>query len=63
MPKLEYLLGVVLLEKPDYEEAAQHIQAFLNHATQASDVAEARRKLEEIAHLSTAANLALADKK
>jgi tetratricopeptide (TPR) repeat protein len=63
VPKLEYLLGVVLLEKPDYNEAVQHIQAFLKYATQASDVAEARRKLDEIARLSTAANLALAEKK
>jgi tetratricopeptide (TPR) repeat protein len=63
VPKLEYLLGLVLLEKPDYAEAAQHIQVFLNHATQASDVAEAHRKLDEIARLSAAANLALAETK
>jgi tetratricopeptide (TPR) repeat protein len=63
VPKLEYLLGLVLIEKPDYDEAVQHIQAFLKHATQASDVAEAQRKLDEIARLSTAANLALAEKK
>jgi tetratricopeptide (TPR) repeat protein len=63
VPKLEYLLGVVLLEKADYDEAVQHIQAFLKYATQASDVAEARRKLDEIARLSTGANLALAEKK
>ncbi|MBI3475265.1 MAG: tetratricopeptide repeat protein [Acidobacteria bacterium] len=63
VPKLEYLLGVILLEKPDYEQAVQHIQAFLNHATQASDVAEGRRKLDEIARLSSASNVALAEKK
>lgn len=63
VPKLEYLLGVVLLEERNYDEANQHIQAFLNHATQTSDVAEAHKKLDEIARLSTAANLALAEKK
>ena len=63
VPKLEYLLGLVLIEKPAYDEAVQHIQAFLKHATQTSDVAEAQRKLDEIARLSTAANLALAEKK
>jgi tetratricopeptide (TPR) repeat protein len=29
VPKLEYALGMVLLKKPDYQDAAQHIRAFL----------------------------------
>ena len=63
VPKLEYLLGVVLLEERDYDEADRHIQAFLKRATQPSDVAEARSKIDEIARLSAAATLALAEKK
>ncbi|HWZ84370.1 MAG TPA: tetratricopeptide repeat protein [Terriglobales bacterium] len=63
VPKLEYLLGVVLMEERGYDEAGKHIQIFLNQATQAADVAEARSKLDEITRLSTAASLALAEKK
>jgi len=56
VPKLEYILGVVLLQKPDYQGAAQHMRAFLSQATAAADIAEAQKQLEQIARLSAAAN-------
>ncbi len=52
VPRLEYTLGMVLLKKPDYQGAAQHLHAFLSHATQPAEVAEAQKQLDEIARLS-----------
>ena len=50
-PRLEYLLGMVLLKKPAYQEAAEHLRAFLLLSTQPADVAEAKKQLDEIARL------------
>jgi tetratricopeptide (TPR) repeat protein len=61
--KLEYVLGMVLLKKPDYPGAAQHLRAFLSHATKPAEVAEAQKQLDEIARLSAAANLAANESK
>ena len=61
--KLEYLLGVILIKKPDYLEAAQHLRAFLKLTAKPSEVAEAQKQLDEVAQLTAAANLTLDDKK
>jgi TolA-binding protein len=52
VPKLEYLLGVILMQKQDYQEAAVHIQNYLKLATEASDVEAARKQLAEITRLT-----------
>lgn len=62
VPKLEYALGMVLLKKPDYQEAAEHLRAFLGLTTKPAEVAEAKKRLDEIARL-TAANLTAEEKK
>jgi tetratricopeptide (TPR) repeat protein len=62
VPKLEYTLGMVLLKKPDYQGAAQHLRVFLSHATQPAEVAEAQKQLDEIARLS-APSLAASENK
>lgn len=62
VPRLEYLLGMVLLKKPDYQEAAEHLRTFLTLTTQPAEVAEAKKQLEEIARLA-AANVASNEKK
>jgi len=51
VPKLEYVLGMVLVKKPDYPDAARHLQAFLSLTTQPAEVAEAQKQLAEIARL------------
>jgi tetratricopeptide (TPR) repeat protein len=51
VPRLEYALGMVLLKKPDYQEAAQHLRAFLRLTAKPAEVAEAQKQLNEIAHL------------
>ena len=62
MLKLEYLLGVILMQKRDYQEAAVHIQNYLKQATAPADVEEAQKQLAEITRLTASAgNPAAAD--
>lgn len=56
VPKLEYLLGMVLLQKPDYQDATRHLRAYLNLVSKPADVAEAKKQLDEAARLSAAAH-------
>jgi tetratricopeptide (TPR) repeat protein len=56
VPKLEYLLAMVLLKKPDYQGAAQHFRAFLSLTIKPAEVAEAQKQLDQIARLSAPAN-------
>ena len=63
VPKLEYLLGMTLLKRSGYEEAAQHLRAFLSLTTKPADVAEAQKQLDEIARLSATTNLTMGEKK
>ena len=63
VPKLEYLLGMVLFKKPDYQGAAQHLRAFLSLTTKPAEVAEAQKQLDEIARLSAPANLPASESK
>ena len=54
VPKLEYLLGMVLVKNNNYPEAAQHFQAYLHLVSKPDDVAEAQKQLNEVARLSAA---------
>jgi tetratricopeptide (TPR) repeat protein len=54
IPKLEYLLGLILIQRHQYQEASEHLQQYLHLATKSSDVDDARARLAEIARLSTA---------
>ena len=56
-PKLEYLLGMLLLRKQDYAGASQHMQQYLSLAKQPAELDEARKQLAEIARLSAMAGL------
>jgi tetratricopeptide (TPR) repeat protein len=64
VPKLEYLLGMVLMGKRDYTEAAAHFRQFLQTAKTPADADEARRELAEVERLSTTASVpSVADQK
>jgi tetratricopeptide (TPR) repeat protein len=52
VPRLEYLLGIILAQKREYQEAATHIQNYLKVATQPSDIEDAQKQLAEITRLS-----------
>jgi len=58
IPKLEYLLGVILMQKRDYQEAASHIQNYLKQspALPEAEAQEAQRQLAEITRLSASAS-------
>jgi Tfp pilus assembly protein PilF len=63
-PKLEYLLGLILIQKRDYPQAASHIQNYLRVATQPSEIEDAQKQLTEITRLSASvSNGAAAEKK
>jgi tetratricopeptide (TPR) repeat protein len=56
-PKLEYVLGILLMEKKSYSEAAQHMRAYLQASTQPADVAEAQKRLAEIEQFSASTGI------
>jgi hypothetical protein len=62
-PRLEYVLGVILVQKPDYPEAALHIQNYLKIATQPAEIADAQKQLAEINRLSASVSVPAAQQK
>jgi tetratricopeptide (TPR) repeat protein len=64
IPKMEYLLGMVLMQKGDYSGATEHMTQYLHLATQPVDIAEANKELAEIGRLSAKPDsAAVTDKK
>jgi tetratricopeptide (TPR) repeat protein len=63
VPKLEYLLGMILVRNNNYPEAAQHFQAYLHLVSKAADIAEAQKQLAEVARLTAAQGQPLSQKK
>jgi hypothetical protein len=56
VPKLEYLLGLILAHERNYDEATLHIQNYLKFTTQPADIADAQKQLAEITRLSASVN-------
>jgi tetratricopeptide (TPR) repeat protein len=54
VPKMEYLLGLILVQRHQYQEATQHLQQYLQVAAKSGDADEVQARLAEIARLSTA---------
>jgi tetratricopeptide repeat protein len=63
VPKLEYLLGVILIQRRNYTEAASHIQNYLKIATQPAEIEAAQKQLAEITRLSASVSDSAAEKK
>jgi len=57
VPRLEYLLGVILAQKRDYPDALERIQNYLRLAPHAADADVARKQVQELEKLSTAASV------
>lgn len=58
IPKLQYLLGMTLMRRQAYAEAAEHMQAYLHLVSKPADVSEAQKQLAEIERLSASAGVA-----
>jgi tetratricopeptide (TPR) repeat protein len=56
-PRLEYLLGMTLMEEKDYSSASEHLQNFLHSVTDPREIAEAKKQLAEVVRLSASANV------
>ena len=54
IPKLQYLLGMILIEKHDYAGAENSLKQYLQLTKQPGEIAEAQKELEEIEKLSAA---------
>ncbi len=52
LPKLQYLLGMVMIQKHDYEEASDFLKQYLQLTKQPAEIAEAQRELATIEKLS-----------
>lgn len=52
VPRLEYLLGLLLANKRDYAQAAEHMRQFLKISNQPAEVAEAQKQLAQIEQMS-----------
>ena len=48
VPQLEYLYGLILARKQDYQSAAEHVSLYLKLSPQAADAKDAQRTLEEL---------------
>jgi tetratricopeptide (TPR) repeat protein len=57
VPKIEYLMAMILVRQHDYQQAAMHMQQYLHLATKPADVDDAKKQLAEIARLSETASL------
>lgn len=47
-PQMEHLLGVILIDKQEYKEAADHLQAYLKLSPSAANSEKAKQQLEQV---------------
>lgn len=52
LPKLEYVMGIILAQKGDYAGAAEHMQNYEHLARTPTDIAEAQKQLDQIQRMS-----------
>jgi tetratricopeptide (TPR) repeat protein len=55
IPKLQYLLGMTLLQKQDYQAASEHMQLYLSLAKQPDEIELAKQGLAQIEKVSASA--------
>lgn len=53
VPRLQYVLGIILMRKHEYREASEQMQQYLSLAKRPAEVEEAKKELAEIERLST----------
>jgi tetratricopeptide (TPR) repeat protein len=63
VPKLQYLLGMILARKGEYQEASEHIQQYLSMTKNPAEIQEAKKLLADIDRASPKANAAAVQEK
>jgi tetratricopeptide (TPR) repeat protein len=63
IPKLQYILGMVLLRKGEYREASAQIQQYISLAKQPAEIEGAKKQLAEIERLSASPSSAAVQEK
>jgi uncharacterized protein HemY len=58
IPRLQFVLGMLLLRKQEYREASEHLEQYLALAKQPAEIEETKKELSEIARLSGTQNAA-----
>ena len=61
IPKLQYLLGMILAQKQNYQGASEHIQQYLSMTTDPAEIALAKKSLAEIEKISASAQPPVVD--
>ncbi|MBA3913362.1 MAG: tetratricopeptide repeat protein [Acidobacteriales bacterium] len=57
MPKMEYLLGLILAQRQQYPEATEHMQRYLSMVSTPAEMADAQKQLSKLVQLSASAKL------
>jgi len=52
IPRLQFVLGMILLRKQEYREASEHLEQYLALAKQPAEIEETKKELDEIARLT-----------
>jgi tetratricopeptide (TPR) repeat protein len=52
VPRLEYLLGIILIQKHNYQEAMEHMKSYVRLAPKATDLDLAQKQIAELGRLT-----------
>jgi uncharacterized protein HemY len=52
IPRINYLLGIMLAQKQDYAASAEYLRDYLRYAPHATDLDEVKKQLAEIEKVS-----------
>jgi len=63
VPQLEYLLGIILIKKHQYQQATVELEQYLNRVKEPAEVEQAKKQLAEIERLSATQNPASEEEK
>jgi tetratricopeptide (TPR) repeat protein len=63
VPQLEYLLGIILMKKHQYQQASEQLERFISRAKEPSEIEEAKKQLAEIERLSATQDSASTEEK
>jgi tetratricopeptide (TPR) repeat protein len=63
VPKLQYLLGVILIRKHEYEQASEQFEKYISLVKQPAEIEQAKKQLAEIERLSANSDTPPAEEK